>query len=236
MMHIVSSGSDVHRFANRRAAGVALAHAVGELGLKPPVTVLGLPRGGVPVAHEVANALQAPLDVMVVRKVGMPGHRELAIGAIAGDVVVRDPGAVSQVGTLGKHFEQLALAERKELQRRERKYRAGAAPLDLRGQTVVLVDDGIATGCTMLAAVRAAQRAGATRTVVAVPIASHEAAALLDAEADLVVILGIPDHLNAIGEWYGDFEQVGDAEVNALLAGCRARPTAERAIPATWRG
>ena len=190
MIHIGSAGSEVRPFADRRAAGIALARTIGELPLKAPLTVLGLPRGGVAVAHEVARALMAPLDIMVVRKIGMPGHREFAIGAIAGDVVVRDPGAISQVGTLGVHFEQLALAERKELQRRERKYRAGAAPLDLRGQTVVLVDDGLATGCSMLAAVRAARRAGATSIAVAAPIASSEAAALVDAEADMVALLG----------------------------------------------
>jgi predicted phosphoribosyltransferase len=225
-MYVSSKGSCVRPFADRRAAGIALAHALSELPLKFPVTVLALPRGGVPVAREVANALDAPFDAMVVRKIGMPGHRELAIGAIAGDIVVREPGAVAQFGTLGALFEQLAWAEHRELERRERKYRAGAGPLDLRGQTVVLVDDGLATGCTMLAAVREARRAGAASVIAAAPIATGEAAALVEAEADAVVVVGMPDNLLSIGEWYGDFDQVGDAEVCALLAGRRARPAA----------
>jgi putative phosphoribosyl transferase len=235
MMHIGKTGFDVRPFPDRRAAGIALAQMLRDLSLPPPLTVLALPRGGVPVAHEVAGALNAPLDVMVVRKIGMPGHQELAIGAIARDVVVREPGAIAQVGTLGAHFEQFAQAERKELERRERKYRAGAAPLDLRGQTVVLVDDGLATGCTMLAAVRAAQNAGAARVVAAAPIAAPEAAALVDAEADMVIILGIPGNLMAVGDWYGDFGQVSDAEVCALLAGRRVRTPAGRSIPASGR-
>jgi putative phosphoribosyl transferase len=205
-------------FLDRRSAGLALARAVRKLTLHPPVIVLGLPRGGVPVAYEVAQALGAPLDVLIVRKVGMPGRPELAIGAIAaGGVVVRERAAETYVDELGIPFGQLAEAERAELDRRERLYRAGAPPLQLSGQTAVLVDDGLATGCTMLAAVRAARKAGAAHVVVAAPVASDEAVAVVGGEADELVILNTPVELWAIGYWYQDFEQVDDAEVCALL-------------------
>jgi len=205
-------------FPDRSMAGIALGRAVRKLKLRPPIIVLGLPRGGVPVAHEVARALDAPLDVLVVRKIGMPGQPELAIGAIAtGGIIVREPGAEPYADGLGPSFEQLAQAERKELERRERTYRRGAAPLQLTGKTAVLVDDGLATGCTMLAAVRAARQLGARDIVVAAPVASDEAIAVVGGEADEMVILETPAYLLAIGYWYRNFNQVGDAEVCALL-------------------
>lgn len=206
-------------FANRRAAGLALAAAVSEMDLEPPVIVLGLPRGGVPVASEVARALRAPLDVLLVRKIGMPGHPELAIGAIAtGGIVVHEPSAENYIASFDTTFGRLVEAERRELLRRERAYRDHLPPLDLAGRTAVLVDDGIATGSTMLAAVRAARRAHARRVVVAAPVASAEAEALLADEADEVVILRIPRNLRAIGEWYDDFHQLEDGDVRALLS------------------
>jgi predicted phosphoribosyltransferase len=210
--------SSTAAFVDRRTAGLALARAVRKLRLRPPVIVLGLPRGGVPVAYEVARALGAPLDVLVVRKVGMPGQPELAIGAIAtGGIVVRERGSDTYVDDLGVPFGHLAENQRGELERRERLYRAGARPLQLSGRTVVLVDDGIATGCTMLAAVRAARKAGAARVIAAAPVASDEAAAVIGGEADELVILKRPLDLVAIGYWYQDFEQVEDSEVCALL-------------------
>jgi predicted phosphoribosyltransferase len=207
------------RFSDRRQAGALLGEAVARLRIPLPVTVLGLPRGGVPVAFEVAKVIDAPLDVLTVRKIGMPGQPELAIGAIAsGDVVVHEPGAASFLPSLDPPFSQLAAAERRELRRREGMFRHGLPPLDLAGRNVVLVDDGVATGSTMLAAIRAARKRHAASVIVAVPVASPEAAARIAAEADQVAILETPEILFAVGEWYDRFEQIEDIEVCELLA------------------
>ena len=204
-------------YANRRAAGAELGRAVARAAPQAPRIVLGLPRGGVPVAYEVAQALHAPLDVMIVRKVGMPTQPELAIGAVAsGGITVRDPPA-AVLGITDEAFERLATHERAEVERREQDFRAGLPPLNLAGQCAILVDDGIATGATMLAALRAARKAGAASVVVAVPVASSEAAASLKAEADSTVILMIPRFLLAIGQFYDDFSQSTDEEVKTLL-------------------
>ena len=212
-------GATARVFADRTAAGVELAGALRERKLPPPVQVLALPRGGVPIAHEIALALEAPLDVMLVRKVGLPGQPELAIGAVAaGDIVVRDPTIERHFPDIAQSFDRVAAAERRELLRREAVYRAGLAPLELAGKTVVLVDDGLATGSTMLAAVRAARAGKARRVVVAAPVASVQAAQLLQTEADECVILSIPPVMFAIGEWYEHFEQLEDEEVRRLLA------------------
>ncbi len=207
------------RFKDRAAAGIALAHALKRRPLKPPLLVLGLPRGGVAVADKVASELQAPLDVILVRKIGMPGQPELAIGAIAsGNIVVHEPRIEKEIPDLAPTFNTLVEAERRELERREQVFRAGLAPLTLKDKTVILVDDGIATGSTMLAAVRAARKAGATMIIAAAPVASAEAAELIRGEADEVVIVQVPALLFAIGEWYEQFEQLEDAEVSRLLA------------------
>jgi|SRR5581483_10375096 len=205
-------------FADRAEAGRALARKVQNLHLQTPVLVLGLPRGGVPVAYEVARALNAPLDVMLVRKVGMPGQPELAIGAIAsGNIVVHEPRMEQQAPELAGVFDRLAETQRHELERREQVYRGHLAPLNLKGKKVILVDDGLATGSTMLAAIRAARKLGAALIVVAAPVASLEAAELVEDEADKTVILQTPAVLWAIGEWYRNFQQVEDAEVCRLL-------------------
>ena len=205
-------------FADRAAAGAALAGEMQQRPLRAPVLVLALPRGGVPVAYEVARVLDAPLDVMLVRKVGMPGQPELAIGAVAsGDIVVRDPTIEQEVPGIAEAFDRIAAGERRELLRREQVYRAGLEPLALEGKTVVLVDDGLATGSTMLAAVRAARAGRAATIVVAAPVASPQAVDLLAPEADAIVILQIPALLFAIGEWYERFEQLEDGEVCQLL-------------------
>jgi putative phosphoribosyl transferase len=208
----------LRQFADRTEAGIELGRSVSRLRLREPVIVLALPRGGVPVAYEVAQALHAPLDVLVVRKIGMPGQPELAIGAIAsGNIVVREPGAASSFGPDAWTFALLVERERAELERRERRYRGDRPPLELTGKTVVLVDDGLATGATMLAAIRAARKAGASSVVVAAPVASDEGSALVGAEADAVSLLKVPAGLQSVGEWYRDFAQVDDSEVRSLL-------------------
>lgn len=205
-------------FVNRAAAGILLGKELQRRSLRPPLVVLGLPRGGVPVAREVARLLHAPLDVMNVRKVGMPGQPELAIGAIAsGGIAVHEPRLARLIHNFDEVFDRLVEEQRRELERRERAYRPHRGPLDLKDKTVVLVDDGLATGSTMLAAVRAARKAGAAAIVVAAPVASPEAADLIGAEADRVVILETPALLSSIGQWYENFEQLGDSEVLRLL-------------------
>jgi putative phosphoribosyl transferase len=206
-------------FRDRILAGRELGAALTRRVFAAPPVVLGLPRGGVPVAFEVAAALHAPLDVMIVRKVGMPGQPELAVGAIAsGNIVVRDPDTLRYLPDGDAAFDALAARERVELERRERAYRAGRPPLELARRTVILVDDGVATGSTMLAAVRAARQAGAASIIAAAPVSSHQAAALLAAEVDAVEFLMVPPSLYAIGQWYEIFDQTPDAEVCRLLA------------------
>jgi putative phosphoribosyl transferase len=208
-------------FVDRREAGTQLAALLGgRLWPRPPV-VLGLPRGGVPVALEIACALHAPLDIMTVRKIGMPGQPEFAIGAVAsGDITVRDPSGIAMPES---EFERLADRERAELRRREQAYRPSAGRLDLAGKSAVLVDDGVATGATMLAALRAARQAGGAEVVVVAPVASVEAAARLEREANAVIVLHRPLFLMSISEWYEDFEQLGDDEVRRLLESAQAR-------------
>jgi len=206
-------------FTDRATAGVALAKKLLKQHFQPPVLVLGLPRGGVPVAYEVARLMNAPLDVMLVRKVGMPGQPELAIGAVAsGNITVHEPRMAAEIPEFERMFERLAQEQRHELDRRERLYRGGRPPLELHGKTVILVDDGLATGSTMLAAVRAAREAGAATIVVAAPVASAEATELVAPEADHVIILQTPWQMSAIGSWYEDFEQLEDRTVCELLA------------------
>lgn len=214
--------SNCRVFADRAAAGIALGSELqrhfATSPARPSVLVLALPRGGVPVAFEVARLLHAPLDVLVVRKIGLPWQPEVAIGAIAcGGVVVHEMWARKHFPDLGRTFEILTEEQRREVERREKIYRRGLAPLELRGKKVVLVDDGLATGSTMLAAVRAARKAGAAAIDVAAPVASPEAATLVRAEADAALFLQVPPALLAVGEWYGNFEQVDDAEVCRLL-------------------
>ncbi len=209
-------------FPDRTAAGVALGRELRRRLLKPPLLVLGLPRGGVPVAYEVAQVLKAPLDVMPVRKIGMPGWAELAIGAIAsGNILVHKPPLEKEIPA--ETFDRLAEEQRRELERRERIYRGGRPPLEATGKTVILVDDGLATGSTMLAAVRAARKAHAAAIVVAAPVASREALELVRAEADSVVILQTPEVLFAIGGWYQHFEQLEDEDVTRLLTRANLR-------------
>jgi putative phosphoribosyl transferase len=187
--------------------------------------VLALPRGGVPVGYEVARALHAPLDVMLVRKISLPSEPELAIGALAsGGVVVREMGLAREIPDFEEMFDQGVERERPELVRREEAYRSGLAGLNLKGKTVILVDDGLATGSTMLAAIRTARQMGAARIIAAAPVASQDAVALVSAETDELVILKIPPALFSIGAWYEEFEQLEDAEVIRLLGLSRRLP------------
>ena len=206
------------QFSDRRDAGRALAQLLEEaLPARSELLVLALPRGGVPVAWEVARALQAPLDVLVVRKLGFPGQEEYAMGAIAsGGVRVTNDGADDW--PVDQHtLEAVTAREQAELERRERLYRGERPFPALAGRTVVLVDDGLATGATMRAAVGAVRRHAPARIVVAVPVGARESVAALRAEADEVFCVRQPEHFRAVGLWYQDFDQTSDEEVRRLL-------------------
>src|SRR2546422_4930719 len=206
-------------FRDRRDAGRLLAERLAAYASRPDVLVLALPRGGVPVAYEVAHRLGAPLDVFVVRKLGVPGHEELAMGAVAtGGVRVLNDQLVEQLGISDQMIDAVAARERQELARRERLYRGNRPPPDVRGRTVILVDDGLATGATMYAAVEALRQQQPGRIVVAVPTASPEICEELRAEVDEVICAITPDPFYAVGLWYEDFSQTTDEEVRELLA------------------
>jgi predicted phosphoribosyltransferase len=207
----------VTRFHDRTDAGRRLAARALSYGPLRPV-VLALPRGGAPVGYEVARALAAPLDVLVVRKLGVPGHAELAMGAIAsGGTRVLNEEIIELLHVPPRIVELVATMEAREVERRERLYRAGRPALELRGRAIMLVDDGLATGATMRAAIRASRRQGATRVIVAVPIAAREACAELRAEADEVLCSATPEPFVAVGLWYEDFSATTDEQVRDLL-------------------
>lgn len=207
------------RFRDRVDAGRILARALAAYAGTPELLVLALPRGGVPVAFEVARALRAPLDVFVVRKLGMPGHEEYAIGAIAsGGVMVVNDEAVQAFGITQAELDAVASEERLELERRERSYRGGRPPPDVRGKTVILVDDGLATGSTMRAAVAALRLEGVRRLVVAVPTGAPETCDEIGALVDDLICAITPEPFQAVGLWYEDFGQTTDEEVRDLLA------------------
>jgi putative phosphoribosyl transferase len=211
-------------FADRADAGRALATALQSHQAAADTVVLGLPRGGVPVAYEVAMALDLPLDVLVVRKLGLPWQPELAMGAIAsGGALVTNDEVVRHLRGDRAAFDAVRVREQAELERREHGFRGDQPPLDMRNRTGILVDDGLATGATMEAGVRALQSLGARRVIVAVPVASREARDRITAVADEVVCLATPMLFSAVGQWYGDFGQTQDEEVRDLLARARAR-------------
>jgi putative phosphoribosyl transferase len=208
----------VNRFRDRVDAGRVLAGALAHLAGRHDVVVLGLPRGGVPVAAEVAAALGAPLDVLVARKLGVPGQRELAMGAIArGGVRVLHQSVVDELAIPPEVIDDVAAREGAELTRREHAYRAGRPRLDVAGRTVVVVDDGLATGATMRAAVAALRALLADRIVVAVPVGPRETCDDLAGEADEVVCAVIPRVFHAVGQFYDDFSPTTDDEIRALL-------------------
>lgn len=212
------------RFRDRRDAGQALADLMRAYAHDPQLLVLGLPRGGLPVAAEVAAALHAPLDVFVVRKLGVPGHEEYAMGAIAsGGIRVLNHEVIRQLHLPIDAVERVERSERVELARREQLYRGDRPAPELAGATVVLVDDGLATGSTMLAAIAAVRTQHPARIIVAVPVASVEACDAVRRQADACVCAFTPDPFYGVGMWYQNFEQTTDGEVQRLLA-ARATP------------
>jgi len=207
------------RFRNRTDAGRQLAEKLAAYDNRPDVLVLALPRGGVPVGCEVVRALGAPLDVFLVRKLGVPGHEELAMGAVAtGGVRVLNDEIVRGLGISEHEIDAAAARELQELARRQRLYRGDRPPPDVAGRTVILVDDGLATGATMRAAVAALRQQHPARIVVAVPTASPDTCEALKAEADDVICAMTPEPFFAVGHWYEDFTQTTDNEVRELLA------------------
>lgn len=205
------------RFVDRKQAGDVLAQQLSRYRDDPAAVVLALPRGGVPVAFEVARALHAPLDVFVVRKLGLPGHEEFAMGAIAtGGVMVMNPDLAS-VHVPEAAIEEVVARERRELDRRERLYRGDRAPLPIEDRIVILVDDGLATGSTMLAAATAVRRQHPKRIVVAVPVAAAQTCQSFKSVVDEVVCAATPEPFLAVGAWYENFGQTSDAEVHTLL-------------------
>ncbi|HEY2154209.1 MAG TPA: phosphoribosyltransferase, partial [Isosphaeraceae bacterium] len=220
------------RFRDRREAGRVLARKLAKYAGRDDVIVLALPRGGVPVAYEVARALNAPLDVFLVRKLGVPGHEELAMGAIAsGGVRALYQPVVRGLGIPDEVIDEVADAERDELDRRAREYRDGRPEPDLKGKIAILVDDGLATGASMRAAVEALRRAGPKRIVVAVPVAAPSTCEEFRGIADEVICARTPEPLRAVGIWYDDFSQTTDAEVRDLLT----RASSVREARATGR-
>ncbi len=206
-------------FRDRADAGRQLSARLRAYADRPDVLVLALPRGGVPVGFEVARALHAPLHVFLVRKLGLPGHEELAMGAIAtGGVRVLNEEVVRAFGITGDVLDEVVEQQMKELERRERAYRGDQPGPDVRGQTVILVDDGLATGSTMRAAVAALRQQQPARIIVAVPVGAADTCSELLGEADDTVCLHTPDPFHAVGIWYEDFSQTSDAEVRQLLA------------------
>lgn len=204
-------------FRDRRDAGRYLAAKLAHYRGVGGVIVVGLPRGGVPVAYEVARALDAPLDVFIVRKLGLPGREELAMGAIASGGVQVLNEVAERLHVPAELVDRVARQERRELERQQSRYRGNRPPLDVRGSTVVLVDDGLATGSTMLAAVEALRQQQPRRIVVAVPVGAPESCAELAAAADEVVCARQPRAFTSVGSWYADFAPTSDEEVESLL-------------------
>jgi putative phosphoribosyl transferase len=205
-------------YRDRRHAGVELAERLTKLKGRDDLVVVALPRGGVPVAYEVARRLNAPLDVFLVRKLGLPGHPELAMGAIAsGGVRVLNEDVVSWFGIPETAIDHVGREEQAELERRERAYRDGRPPIDLRDRVVLLIDDGLATGSTMRAAVEAVRAHAPKRIIVAVPVGSPDTCREFADVADEIVCARTPDRFAAVGQWYRDFSQTTDEEVRQLL-------------------
>jgi putative phosphoribosyl transferase len=205
-------------YKNRSQAGSELAEALQPYANRPDVLILALPRGGVPVAYEVAKALNTPLDLMLVRKLGLPGREELAVGAIAtGGIRVLNTAVVEGLAISEAQIERIAAAELQELRRREKAYRGESPSAEVQGRCVILIDDGLATGATMQAAIAAIRQQRPAEIVVAVPVAPPDTVALLRAQANAVICPATPEPFLGVGRWYEDFTQITDAEVRDLL-------------------
>jgi len=216
---------DAMRFRDRAEAGRLLAELLQGYAGRDDVVVLALPRGGVPVGYEVAKALGAPLDVFAVRKLGVPGREELAMGAIAsGGLLVLDRHLINSLGISNSKIQRAVAAELRELERREAAYRGGRGPPELTGKTVILVDDGLATGSTMRAAALAVRERRPGRVVVAVPVAAAQTCDEFRDDVDEIVCAVTPRPFHAVGVWYEDFSQTSDEEVRELLAQAAERP------------
>ncbi len=212
-------------FENRSEAGRLLAQELFERGMVEPgseAIILALARGGVPVGFEVADRLRLPLDVIIVRKAGVPWQPELAMGAITSQVRILDDGMIRQLGISDDEVAEIVAREQAETRRRQELYRGGRPALDLHGRSAILVDDGLATGSSMMAAVRHVRRLEPAGVIVAVPVGSRGACDRVRPTADDLVCLATPDNFFAVGEWYRDFDQIDDAEVQRLLAKSRA--------------
>jgi putative phosphoribosyl transferase len=213
-------------YKNRQDAGRQLARFLAQYEGHDDVVVLGLPRGGVPVAYEVAQAIDAPLDVLIVRKLGVPGYEELAMGAIAsGGAQVIHHDIVRQLSIPDEAVERVIVSEKRELERRENAFRGGMEPLNIRNKIVILVDDGLATGATMKAAVEAVYTSSPNKVVVAVPIASPDICDAMRHLVDEVICAATPQPFHAVGLWYTNFEQTTDDEVKTLLQEAREHLT-----------
>ncbi|ODS24502.1 phosphoribosyl transferase [Candidatus Endobugula sertula] len=216
------------QFENKREAGKQLAEALNDYEGRQDCLILALPRGGVPVAYEVAKRLSLPLDVLLVRKLGVPGHEELAMGAIAtGGIRVINHNILQQLYLSPAALEQVTIKEEKELNRRNRLYRGNLPIPDLKRKTIIVVDDGLATGATMKAAVATLQAAKANSIIVAVPVGATFTCYELAELADKVVCLYRPDPFGGVGQWYTDFSQTSDEEVQQLLAHAKHQPMNE---------
>lgn len=217
--------STVYHFADRTEAGKMLGEALSNYAGKTDVLVLALPRGGVPVAYEVAKALAAPMDLWLVRKLGVPGQEELAMGAMAGkDTRVLNQEIINLLNIDQASLNATIAREQAELERRNSRYRQGMPPPDIQGKTIILVDDGLATGATMRAAIASLRHAGAARIIVAVPVAAGSASEKIRKEADKLVCLYTPEPFYGVGQWYDDFSQTTDEEVLALLDRADTKP------------
>lgn len=212
----------LNRFKDRRDAGRQLAAKLKEYKRHPGVLVLGLPRGGVVIADEVAKELDTPFEILLVRKLGVPWQRELAMGAVGeGGVLVLNPEIIEALDLSAVEIEKAAEEEKKEILRRQLAYRGHHAPPVVAGREVIVIDDGLATGATMKAAVQTLKKRGAKKIIVAVPVGDSETCREMGKEADKVICLSTPHPLQSIGQWYYDFQQVSENEVVGLLAKCR---------------